>query len=91
MMNNQRITRIATRKATTDELEELRKNSKETYLLLQAARKEQEARNRNKIDMSKEELLWKEELHRLTTTINYRKRTIKIQELKRQYNVTYDG
>ncbi len=86
MMNSQHINRIATRKATTDQLEELRKDAKETYLLFQAARKEQEARNRSKIDMSKEELVWKEELHRLTTTINYRKRAIRLQELKRQYN-----
>ncbi len=86
-MNNQRIDRIATRKASTEQLAELRRDAKEQYLNLQVSRKKQEIRTDTHIEMSREELLWKEELHRLAASINYRKRTVKLKELKRRYNI----
>ena len=83
----ERIERIPTREATTEQLEDLKKHAKEKYLNLQYTRKAKETRVNKQIDMSKEELLWKDELLRLRSAINYRKRAYKVKTLKQHYNL----
>ncbi len=83
----ERIDRIPTREATIEQLTELRIDAKEKYLKLQFTRKTDETRSGKLIDMSKEELLWKDELRRLTSTINYRNRAANVKKLTQKYNL----
>ena len=90
-MNKSRIDRIPTRQATLAQLEELRKKAKFNHTSLQFKRKNNELHSGNTINISREELLWKEELSRLNNAIFYRKRTMKIKELKQQYKLLDDA
>ncbi len=89
-MSKSRIDRIPTRQATLEQLVELRKTAKFNHTKFQFGRKNKELHSGKPINMSREELLWKEELSRLNNAIYYRKRTRKIKEIKREYKLLDD-
>ena len=73
LMSNQRIDRIATRKASTTQLEELRIHAKKQYREIKLRRQLKEHKKDEKVSPTVKELEWMAEVHRLDSSITYRK------------------
>ncbi len=71
-MSNKLPNRLETKKATTEQLKEFRKDAKTKYTNIKNKRSMREIKRDEKIAPSKEELEWRAELRRLNSAISYR-------------------